>query len=94
MVSVNERIEAIVKGRVHGVGYRFYAVSKAEALGLKGFARNLSDGSVEVVAEGPKEKLEALISALHDGPGTAMVENVKVVRGKASGEFKGFHVRH
>jgi len=94
VVLVNERVEAIVRGRVHGVGYRFYAVSRAESLGLKGFARNLSDGSVEVVAEGPKEKLEELISELHAGPGTARVEEVKVVRGKASNEFKGFSIRH
>ena len=70
------QLRAIVTGRVQGVGFRAETVWTARSLGLRGFARNLPDGSVEVVAAGPEEKLQALISFLHRGPSTARVDHV------------------
>ena len=68
----------IVEGLVQGVGYRWYAARRAEALGLKGFVRNLYDGTVEVQAAGDRPVLEELIRHLRSGPRSAHVTNLKV----------------
>ena len=70
------RLEANVRGRVHGVGFRYFVVVRAMHLGLTGFVANAQDGSVRVVAEGPRADLETLLEALHEGPASAIVENV------------------
>jgi len=72
------RLEASVHGRVHGVGFRYFVVTRAMRLGLAGFVSNEQDGSVRVVAEGPKVDLEDLLEALYEGPASALVEQVNV----------------
>ena len=67
----------LVRGRVQGVGFRWFVWKTAERLGLGGLARNLPDGSVEVVAEGPGPALEQLAQALQRGPPLAQVERVE-----------------
>jgi len=64
---VNERLTAWVRGHVQGVGMRWWIRSRALELGLTGWAKNLDDGRVEVVAEGPRDALEALLAALGGG---------------------------
>ena len=66
----------LVHGRVQGVGFRWFVGRKAEALHLRGFARNLHDGSLEVVAAGPESALHELALALARGPSAARVERV------------------
>ena len=82
----------VVTGRVQGVGYRYFVLQEATRLGLAGFARNLPDGSVEVVAEGPAAGLDSLSGLLRDGPSFARVENVSSVDVPARDET-GFHIR-
>ena len=65
-----------VRGRVQGVGYRYFAQRAAESLGLSGYARNLDDGRVEVYAAGPEKKLSELAGMLHRGPRWADVRGV------------------
>ncbi len=67
----------VVKGRVQGVGFRWFAVRQAEALGLVGWVRNQDDGSVEVVAKGPDASLRELEDALRRGPAGARVINLE-----------------
>lgn len=67
----------LVSGLVQGVGFRAATRRQAELLGLDGFARNLSDGRVEVVAEGPSAAIEQLALWLAQGPAGAMVEEVR-----------------
>ena len=68
------RLEAGVRGRVHGVGFRYFVAVRATHLGLTGFVANDQDGSVHIVAEGPRADLEVLLEALHEGPASAIVE--------------------
>lgn len=70
------RLEARVKGRVQGVGFRYFVMSHAQRLGLTGWVSNEQDGSVYCVAEGPRDDLEALLDALKEGPAMAIVEYV------------------
>jgi acylphosphatase len=67
----------LVRGRVQGVGYRYFAQRAASELGLTGYARNLDDGRVEVYAAGPPEKLEEMAGLLHRGPRWAEVRGVE-----------------
>ena len=76
----HKEIEArrwLIRGRVQGVGYRYFAQRAATELGLKGFARNLDDGRVEVYATGPADKLADLAGMLHRGPRWADVRGVE-----------------
>ncbi|MEQ9109375.1 MAG: acylphosphatase [Rhodospirillaceae bacterium] len=67
-----------VSGRVQGVWYRGWTVKKARALGLSGWVRNVTDGTVEVLLNGPKANVDAMIKACHDGPLAARVDRVEV----------------
>jgi acylphosphatase len=87
------QLRAIVHGYVQGVGYRYFARREAAALGLSGSARNLSDGTVEVIAEGERTALEAFVQALWRGPSAAEVERVDCEWGPAEGTSSGFGVR-
>lgn len=88
---MQRRIVALVSGRVQGVGYRAFAKRKAEELGLSGYAENLPDGRVEVVAEGEEDDLKLFIEFLKRGPRLARVEAVDVTWSEPVG-MKGFHV--
>jgi len=67
----------IIRGRVQGVGFRWFVMREAERLALGGYARNLPDGSVEVVSEGPETALETLEAHLRRGPSHARVDDVE-----------------
>ena len=80
-------------GRVHGVGFRYFVFREAQALGLVGWVANLADGSVQCVAEGPRDRLEALLELLRDGPPASIVEGVSAAWMPATGTFGTFGVR-
>ena len=80
-----------VRGRVQGVGYRYFAQREALALGLSGYARNLDDGRVEVYAMGPGQKLAALAGALHKGPRFSDVRGVEEQEAELHSRF-GFFI--
>ncbi|MBP7669441.1 MAG: acylphosphatase [Candidatus Eisenbacteria bacterium] len=84
---------AIVFGRVQGVCFRAETVSTARRLGLRGYARNLPDGTVEVVAAGPEQALADLLGYLHHGPSMAKVERVEATWSNDSSLPQGFEVR-
>ena len=70
------RLEASVRGRVHGVGFRYFVLTRATHLGLTGWVSNEQDGSVRCVAEGPRPELEQFLEMLHEGPASAIIEHV------------------
>lgn len=67
----------VIRGRVQGVGFRWFVMSHADRLKLGGYVRNLPDGSVEVVSLGPETALETLEAQLRRGPSAARVEDVE-----------------
>lgn len=89
----NERLHAWVEGSVQGVGFRFFVIQHAEELKLTGWVRNLWDGRVEVVAEGPHASLQKLLNHLKEGPRSASVSQVATEWLPASNEFTDFNVR-
>jgi len=88
------RLQAIVHGRVQGVNFRYYTRQQARGLGITGYVRNMWDGTVEVVAEGVRSRLEELLTWLRRGPSMAFVEKVEVQWLDHTGEFRNFEVRY
>lgn len=88
-----EQVEIVVKGRVQGVGYRAFVRRQAHVHGLMGWVRNESDGSVCVVAQGPRDAIEAFVDALHRGPAAARVDTVHTHWDDVDGALDGFEIR-
>ena len=89
MVNTPERLTAWLHGQVQGVGMRWWIRSRALELGLAGWARNLDDGRVEVVAEGPRSALESLLAALSAGdtPGRVISVTERWSQGRGMSGF-------
>ncbi len=88
-----ERITAIARGRVQGVGYRQLLTECAHATGVHGSVRNLPDGTVEIVAESSPAALEEFLRHAHAANNPVIrVEGIAVKKGPATGEFPGFFV--
>lgn len=89
-----ERLEAIARGRVQMVMYRAHTESAARRLGLTGYVMNLPDGTVRVIAEGERAKLEELVGALKEGSWLSRVDSVDTTYGAVAGEQKPFSIRY
>lgn len=82
---MTDRIERLtIAGRVQGVFYRKWAQATASGLGLRGYVRNMSDGSVEALLAGPQERLDGFAEACRAGPPDARVERVERVAAAAA----------
>jgi acylphosphatase len=88
-----QQLHARVLGEVQGVGYRYFVVEQAQALGLRGYVRNEYNGDVEVLAQGPRPALERLVAQLQRGPSAAYVTEVKTTWDQPTEHYSGFHVR-
>lgn len=89
-----KRIHLIIHGKVQGVFYRDNTQKKASELGLKGYVKNLSDETVEIVAEGSENKLGELIEFCRNNPGYSNVDKVEIKKEKPTDEFDSFEVRY
>ncbi|GAB4439660.1 MAG: acylphosphatase [bacterium] len=89
----NKRFNIIVKGRVQGVWYRQSTLEEAQRLGIRGWARNLSNGDVEILAEGQEETLKKLVEWCKKGPPLAIVSEVYVKEEPFTGELPKFYIR-
>lgn len=90
---VLRRLDAVVRGRVQGVGYRVFVLRAAMDLGLGGWVANLPDGAVHCVAEGELASLERLVEQLRQGPAAALVDQVLTAWPPPTGEFSDFSLR-
>ncbi|MEK6302694.1 MAG: acylphosphatase [Acidobacteriota bacterium] len=82
----------IVRGRVQGVGFRYFAIRAARECGVVGTVRNLGDGSVEAIAEGSTEAIGAFRLEMEQGPSYSHVTNVDEWEMQPTGRYKGFEV--
>jgi acylphosphatase len=91
--SERVRVHLKIEGRVQGVYFRASTVAQAQRLGATGWVRNCSDGSVEVLAEGARERIEKLIEWCRHGPEGAHVSRVQAEWEKPQNDFAGFGIR-
>ena len=83
----------VVRGRVQGVGFRYFVLQAAHSIGVRGYVRNLDDGNVEVYAIGSKDQLSHLAGFLWKGPRYADVRGVEEIDAPVE-KCAGFDVRH
>ncbi|HVZ60863.1 MAG TPA: acylphosphatase [Terriglobales bacterium] len=82
----------VVRGRVQGVGFRWFVEREAKLLGINGWVRNNHDGNVEVLAMGSREQLSALRQKLIQGPRAARVDNVEELPSNPVPDLKTFRI--
>jgi len=95
MTSTEKAVAArryIVRGRVQGVGFRWFVEHEAQILGIVGWVRNSHDGSVEVLAQGTRDQLSGLHSRLREGPRAARVDGVEVLEAQAVPGLTSFRI--
>ena len=85
-------VRVLVSGRVQGVGFRYWTVHEATALGLTGWVKNLPDGGVEAHIEGEMDMLKEMLQLLAEGPPGARVSSVQTEWREFSGAFQTFAV--
>jgi len=88
----NTRVRLIIEGRVQGVWFRESTRREAERLGVRGWVRNRREGTVEVLAEGPKENVRKLVDWCHHGPPSSRVMRVNETAESFQGEYGSFDV--
>ena len=88
------KAEVVVQGVVQGVGYRFFVLNQARLFDIKGYVRNLPDGSVEVVAEGEKGMVKDFVDRLRIGPLSAHVTGMDVKWFDKDSGFTEFRLRY
>ena len=93
-MDASVRVHAIIHGRVQGVFFRLETQKAARRFGACGWVRNLSDGNVEAVMEGPPEAVDALLAWCRQGPRLARVDKVDVTREAYVGEYDSFEVTY
>ncbi len=89
---MDKRVHLLIRGRVQGVAFRDFTERRALALGLNGWVRNLPDGSVEALAEGPEGDLRALLESVRMGPPAARVDAVREEWSEAAGDLRRFSI--
>jgi len=82
----------IVRGRVQGVGFRWFVEKEASIIGVSGWVRNLEDGSVEVLAAGTRDQIGALRKSLQEGPRAARVDEVHESEAQPVAGLKSFRI--
>ena len=95
-IEVNRKMQlfVIITGKVQGVGFRNFTQLNARQLGINGYAKNLPNGTVEVVAEGDKAQLDVLVALLKKGPRYARVDSLEIDERSFTGEYKSFGIRY
>ena len=86
------RMHVVYSGHVQGVGFRYTVKSTAAGFEITGTVRNLLDGRVELVAEGPIEELEAFRTAVRQSGLESLIRTEDVTWSEAAGEFRGFEI--
>jgi len=89
-----KRLDIKVTGRVQGIGYRHFAVRSAREFKIKGFVRNMPDGSVQVVAIGAEDNLAQFTDRLRKGPAFSFVRDLQIEELTNTKEYEDFHVEY
>ena len=90
---MNKQIHLLLRGRVQGVGFRFFVRDCARQLGLTGWVRNLADNRVEAVASGEQQRLQQFVELCKTGPPAAVVQDMTIAWQDTSEGFANFTIR-
>lgn len=87
------RLRITIHGQVQGINFRSEAVEFGQSLGLHGIAKNLDDGTVQIVAEGEEVNLDEFEKWCHKGPAGAVIEEVESIKEKPTGIYQSFQIQ-
>jgi acylphosphatase len=90
--TLSSAVHMIARGRVQGVGFRFFVRDKAARFGVRGWVRNMPDGSVEIHAEGSKEQLDEFITAVKEGPLFGHVSDLELEQIEPTNDYTTFSI--
>jgi acylphosphatase len=90
---MNKNFELIVEGRVHGVGFRNFAYTRALKYNIKGFVKNTFDGNVEIICKGESTDIDKFIAEIKKGPSFCFISNIKINK-TSENDFKSFEIRY
>lgn len=90
---MEKAVELVVKGRVQGVGFRWFSRQQAERFGIKGWVKNLPNGDVAIFAEGEQAAVDAFMEAIQQGPSFAYVEEMLVSEQPVDHRYSTFEVK-
>jgi acylphosphatase len=90
MQNMKKEVYCVVHGNVQGVSFRQFAKEKADSLGVFGYAKNMPDNTVEVVAQGEENNLKIFLESISAGPKNAQVESLNVMWGKIEEGYTQF----
>jgi len=88
-----KQVHGTIRGRVQGVGFRYFTQQVAAELGVTGWVKNNYDGSVEFLAQGTDDEIEAFLRAIGRGPASASVQDMRVRESSVTREYSSFHIR-
>ncbi|WP_428910972.1 acylphosphatase [Niallia sp. Krafla_26] len=88
------QLHIIVSGKVQSVGYRYFSQMKAVQYGVTGWAKNLSDGSVEIMAKGEKDDLDAFVADLKVGNPFSKIEHMEIKEVEETEDFHSFTIKY
>jgi acylphosphatase len=90
MQDMKKEVYCVIHGEVQGVLFRKFAKEKADGLGIFGYAKNMDDGTVEVIAQGDEDTLKFFLESISAGPENAQVESLNVMWGKIEEKYTQF----
>lgn len=90
--TMDKNIMLVVHGNVQGVSFRAFAKENADMLNIRGYVKNLKDGTVKIVVEGDDQKLQEFVEKIKAGPPEAKVDNVEIIERNYIQNFHGFEV--
>jgi acylphosphatase len=88
------QLHIIVSGKVQGVGFRYFSQMKAVQYGITGWAKNLADGSVEIVASGSKDQLDPFIEDLRVGNPFSKINNIEITESGITEDYHSFTIKY
>jgi acylphosphatase len=88
------QLHIIVSGKVQGVGFRYFSQMKAVQYGITGWAKNLADGSVEIVASGSKDQLDPFIEDLRVGNPFSKINNIEITESRIIEDYHSFTIKY
>lgn len=93
MSGENKAVRIVVSGLVQGVGFRWYVKRVADDYRVKGFVRNMDDGSVETLAEGDSSAVHGFVDEVKVGPSSAHITGINIEWLEYAGDYKGFNIQ-
>jgi acylphosphatase len=94
MVENIKTYDVLISGRVQGVGFRYFTVSRAENYGVKGYVKNTPEGKVQIICQGEQDELDSFISAVKKGPSFSVITDIRIEEAPEEKKYNTFEIKY